>query len=128
MEYPVRRTEPANANTHAGTSEGRTTESVPNSPSDAAEEKAFRQVCHEANSAHAVELMVRTNCGSCVRVRDQIAPIITAAGASLVVRNVDEDAELAMEFGDRVPVVVLDGEEFSCWEVDNEELQRALAE
>lgn len=128
MEYPVRRTEPANANTNAETGKGRATESLPNFPSDAAEERTFRQVCDEANSVHAVELMVRTNCGSCVRVRDQIAPIITAAGASLVVRNVDEDAELAMEFGDRVPVVVLDGEEFSCWEVDNEELQQALAE
>ena len=42
--------------------------------------------------------------------------------------NVDEDAELAMEYGDRVPVVVIDGEEFSCWEVDNEELAQALAD
>ena len=42
-------------------------------------------------------------------------------------RNVDEDAELAMEFGDRVPVVVIDGEEFACWEVDNEELAAELA-
>ena len=42
-------------------------------------------------------------------------------------RNVDEDAELAMEFGDSVPVVVIDGEEFACWEVDNEELAAELA-
>ena len=31
-----------------------------------------------------------------------------------------------MEFGDRVPVVVIDGEEFACWEVDNEELAAEL--
>ena len=75
---------------------------------------------------HLVELMVRTTCGSCVRVREQIVPVIEAARAQLIVRNVDEDPELAMEFGDRVPVVVIDDEEFACWEVDNDELADAL--
>ncbi|WP_290219088.1 glutaredoxin family protein [Corynebacterium atrinae] len=71
--------------------------------------------------------MVRTSCGSCARVEKQIAPVVAAAGVGLVVRNVDHDRELAMEFGDRVPVVVVDGEEFACWEVDNGELAEALA-
>lgn len=78
--------------------------------------------------SHVVELMVRTTCGSCVRVLEQITPVVQQAGAELNVRTVDEDAELAMEYGDRVPVVVIDGEEFSCWEVDNEELAQALAQ
>ena len=60
---------------------------------------------------HVVELMVRESCGSCSRVSKQIAPIVAAAGA---------------EYGDRVPVVVVDGEEFACWEVDNAELAKAL--
>lgn len=77
---------------------------------------------------HSVELMVRTTCGSCERVREQIAPVVQQAGDELIVRVVDEDPELAMEYGDRVPVVVIDGEEFSCWEVDNEELAQALAD
>lgn len=75
---------------------------------------------------HTVELMVRTTCGSCARVREQITPVVEAAGSELTVRNVDNDAELAMEFGDRVPVVVIDDEEFACWEVDNDELAEAL--
>ena len=54
--------------------------------------------------------------------------MIQEAGAEFTVVNVDEDAELAVEFGDRVPVVVVDGEEFACWEVDNAELADALAE
>lgn len=73
-----------------------------------------------------VELMVRTECGSCKRVAAQIAPVVAAAGAELLIRNVDHDSELNMEFGDRVPVVVIDDEEFSCWEVDNAELAQAL--
>lgn len=71
--------------------------------------------------------MVRESCGSCKRVHAQILPVIQAAGASLEVRDVDQDRELAMEYGDRVPVVVIDGEEFACWEVDNDELAAELA-
>ena len=78
--------------------------------------------------SHVGELLVRTPCGSCARVLEPITPVVRQAGAELKVRNVDEDAELAMEYGDRVPVVVIDGEEFSCWEVDNEELAQALVE
>ncbi len=80
-----------------------------------------------ANTPREVELMVRTTCGSCARVREQITPVVADAGARLTVRNVDHDAELAMEFGDRVPVVVVDGEEFAAWEVDNAELAAELA-
>ena len=71
--------------------------------------------------------MVRTTCGSCARVEAQIAPVVAAAGARLRIRNVDHDRELAMEFGDRVPVVVIDGEEFAAWEVDDGELAAELA-
>lgn len=78
--------------------------------------------------SHTVELMVRTTCGSCERVREQITPVVQQAGYELIVRVVDEDPELAMEYGDRVPVVVIDDEEFACWEVDNEELAQALAD
>lgn len=79
-----------------------------------------------------VELMVRATCGSCARVAQQIRPVVENAGASLVLVDVDApgpdrvDEELDMEYGDRVPVVVIDGEEFACWEVDNDELAAAL--
>ncbi len=77
-------------------------------------------------SRHPDELMVRRTCGACKRVKEQITPVIQAAGAQLEVRNVEDSRELEMEFGDRVPVVVIDGEEFACWEVDNEELAAEL--
>ena len=73
-----------------------------------------------------VELMVRATCGSCERVAAQIEPVVADAGAQLVLVDVDGDPQLATEFGDRVPVVVIDGEEFACWEVDNAELAAAL--
>lgn len=73
-----------------------------------------------------VELMVRSTCGSCERVAGQIAPVVAQAGARLELIDVDTSPELAAEFGDRVPVVVIDGEEFACWEVDNGELAEEL--
>ena len=48
---------------------------------------------------HVVELMVRESCGSCSRVSKQIAPIVAAAGADLVHRDVDSDLELFAEYG-----------------------------
>lgn len=73
-----------------------------------------------------VELMTRPSCGSCARVAEQIAPVIAHSGAVLQVVDVENSADLEAEFGDRVPVVVIDGEEFACWEVDNEDLAKAL--
>ncbi|WPF66393.1 MULTISPECIES: glutaredoxin family protein [unclassified Corynebacterium] len=75
---------------------------------------------------HRVQLMVRSTCGSCARVEAQIRPLLERHGVPLEICDVDSDVEWAAEFGDRVPVVVLDGEEFACWEVDNEELGHAL--
>lgn len=73
-----------------------------------------------------VELMVRPACGSCHRVAEQIRPVVEERGARLRILNVEKDPQLEMEFGDRVPVVVVAGEEIACWEIDNEELVEAL--
>lgn len=75
---------------------------------------------------HVVEFLERSTCGSCERVKGQILPVVKQANAVFIVKDVDSDPELAMEFGDRVPVVLIDGEEFSAWEVDNDELAAAL--
>lgn len=76
---------------------------------------------------HVVELMVRTTCGTCARVRGEVEPVAASASAEFVVRNVDEDSELAMEYGDRVPVVVVDGEEFASWDVNGDDLTELAA-
>ena len=80
----------------------------------------------EGGGGKLVELMVRRTCGSCARVQAQIAPVVEQAGCMLEIVDVDTDRGLAAEFGDRVPVVVIDGEELACWEVDNGELALAL--
>ncbi|MBC2682313.1 glutaredoxin family protein [Corynebacterium anserum] len=79
---------------------------------------------------HHVTLLTRSTCGSCQRVERQILPVIIDANAQLDVIQVDApdaDPQLEMEFGDRVPVILVDEEEFACWEVDNDELAEQLS-
>lgn len=57
---------------------------------------------------------------------EQIRPVVQGSGNELEILDVDRDVELAAEYGDRVPVLVIDDEEFACWEVDNEELAAEL--
>ena len=73
-----------------------------------------------------VEIMVREGCGSCVRVAGEVQGVVDKHDALMRTVDVDTDPELAAEFGDRVPVVVIDGEEFACWEVDLHELEAEL--
>lgn len=74
-----------------------------------------------------VTIMVRETCGSCGRVRRQIEPVCAGQGVVLQVVDVDTDRALAVEFGDRVPVVLVDDEEVACWEIDDDELLEALS-
>lgn len=85
---------------------------------------------HYRGMAHTVTLLTRDGCGSCVRVHEQLTPLCEGEGARLDVVDVDRapDRELALEYGDRLPVVLVDGAEHSCWEVDDDELRATLAE
>lgn len=73
-----------------------------------------------------VTVMSRKTCGSCARVAAHIEPLVRERGANFKVQDVDESAELGAEFGDRVPVVLVDDEEIACWEIDDDELLEAL--
>lgn len=76
--------------------------------------------------AHEVTVMTRQGCHSC-------APAVAAARRvceprEVAVRevDVDSDAELRGEYGDRVPVVLVDGAEHGYWKVDEARLAAAL--
>lgn len=75
-----------------------------------------------------VTVMSRKTCGSCARVIAQIEPLVRDQNAQFQVEDVDTDPDLAMEFGDRVPVILVNEEEIACWEIDDDELLDAIAE
>jgi hypothetical protein len=79
-----------------------------------------------------VELLTRAGCGICERVHGRLAELAAELGFDLSATDVDAAAAagnsaLRAEFGDRLPVVLLDGREHSYWEVDEDRLRADLA-
>jgi hypothetical protein len=83
-------------------------------------------------ATRSVELLTRDGCTICERVHARLAELADELGFALSVTDVDAAASagnpgLRAEFGDRLPVVLLDGREHSYWEVDEPRLRADLA-
>jgi glutaredoxin len=80
-----------------------------------------------------VELLTRDGCTICTGAATRLAQLADELGFELKVTDVDAaaaagDSRLRAEFGDRLPVVLLDGSEHSYWEVDEPRLRADLAD
>ena len=71
-------------------------------------------------------LLTRDGCHLCQTAAETLTRIGAEAGLVPDVVDVDADPELQAEYGDRVPVVLLDGQEHSYFTVDVERLRRDL--
>lgn len=71
-------------------------------------------------------LLVRTGCHACVAARDDIGRICAELGVPWRISDVDADPELRVEYGDRVPVILVDGREHGFWKVEEQRLRAAL--
>jgi glutaredoxin len=81
----------------------------------------------------AVELLTRAGCAMCERAAAQLAALAEELGFTLTLTDVDAQAAegrpgLRAEYGDRLPVVLLDGAEHSYWEVDEPQLRADLTD
>jgi hypothetical protein len=79
-----------------------------------------------------VELLTREGCTICAGAATQLKRLSDELGFELSITDVDAvaaagDSALRAEFGDRLPVVLLDGSEHSYWEVDEPRLRADLA-
>jgi Glutaredoxin-like domain (DUF836) len=79
-----------------------------------------------------VQLLTRAGCTICDGVHAQLAQLATELDLELTKTDVDAEAAkgdtaLRAEFGDRLPVVLLDGREHSYWELDEPRLRKDLA-
>jgi glutaredoxin len=79
-----------------------------------------------------VELLTREGCTICSSAATRLAALADELGFELTITDVDAaaaagDSALRAEFGDRLPVVLLDGAEHSYWEVDEPRLRADLA-
>lgn len=78
-----------------------------------------------------ITLLARAGCHGCEVADEQLRLLHKDFGFDYEVVDVDAVAgdrpELRAEFGDRLPVVLLDGVEHSYWEVDEDRLRTDLA-
>ncbi|HVQ99657.1 MAG TPA: glutaredoxin family protein [Mycobacterium sp.] len=82
-------------------------------------------------SRRQVELLTRGGCLICERVHARLVELSAELSFELSTTDVDAAAAggntvLRAEFGDRLPVVLLDGREHSYWEVDEARLRADL--
>lgn len=77
-----------------------------------------------------VALLTRAGCHSCTHASAVLHEVCAEFGVAVTVIDVDEAAaespDLRAKYGDRVPVVLLDGVEHSYWEVDVPRLRADL--
>ncbi|OBI89742.1 glutaredoxin family protein [Mycobacterium sp. 1245805.9] len=78
-----------------------------------------------------VELLTRDGCTICAKVHARLEELAAELGFELAATDVDAAAAagnpaLRAEFGDRLPVILLDGREHSYWEVDEPRLRADL--
>ncbi len=77
-------------------------------------------------SRHRVSLLTRAGCHLCEVARPVLVEICAEAGAELVEVDVDGDRQLRAEYGDRLPVFLVDGREHGYWRVEPDRLRAAL--
>jgi glutaredoxin len=73
-----------------------------------------------------VQLLTREGCHLCEVAAETLTRVAGEAGLPVELVDVDVDPELRAEYGDRVPVVLLDGREHSHFTVDVVRLRRDL--
>jgi glutaredoxin len=86
----------------------------------------------QATGRPKVELLTREGCTICARAYARLAELAGELDFDLATTDVDAaaaagDPGLRAEFGDRLPVILLDGREHSYWEIDEPRLRADLA-
>ncbi len=79
-----------------------------------------------ADRVPSLQLLTRQGCHLCEEAAETLDRVAAEAGLVPVPVDVDADPDLQAEFGDRVPVVLLNGREHSYFTVVVPRLRRDL--
>lgn len=74
-----------------------------------------------------VTVVSRQGCHLCEVAEADVERICDDLGVPWAVTDVDADPELRAEYGERVPVILVDGAEHGYWRVEEDRLRAALA-
>jgi glutaredoxin len=72
-------------------------------------------------------LVTRPGCHLCDVAKEALDRVAADTGEDWVELDVESDIALEREYGDRVPVILLDGREHGYWRGEEERLRRDLA-
>ncbi|GAA5104359.1 glutaredoxin family protein [Haloechinothrix salitolerans] len=75
---------------------------------------------------HEVTVMTRQGCSLCVTAEREVERICGELGVPWSLTDVDTDPELRAEYGDLVPVILIDGKEHGYWRVEEGRFRQAL--
>jgi len=75
---------------------------------------------------HRVTLVAKPGCPACDRARAELQRICGELGIPLDERDATADPVDLDEYGDRLPVFLVDGREHGFWAVEEARLRRAL--
>jgi glutaredoxin len=75
-----------------------------------------------------VTVMSRKDCHACAAAAADVRRICGELGVAWTVEDVDSDPEWRGEYGDRVPVILIDGVEHGYWRVEEDRFRAALGE
>jgi hypothetical protein len=80
-----------------------------------------------ASTGDRLVLLTRPGCHLCDVAKEAMARVAATTGETWHEVDISGDRELEGEYGDRIPVVLLDGREHGYWRVEEDRLVRDLA-
>ena len=75
---------------------------------------------------HRVTVVTRAGCHLCQEAEQAVAALAAELGFDWDTVDVDGAADLQDRYGDRVPVLLVDGREHGYWRVEEDRLRRAV--
>lgn len=87
----------------------------------------FLVVTQKGEAMATVTLLVTKECHLCGSAREALDRVATKTGINWEEIDVIDRPDLAREYGDRLPVVLLNDKEHSYWDVDEARLEQDLA-
>lgn len=73
-----------------------------------------------------VVLLTKSGCHLCDDAREAMRRVAAVSGVTWSEMDAEADRDLLIEYGDRLPVVLLDGAEHGYWRVEENRLLRDL--
>ena len=80
----------------------------------------------QERSGHRVTLLGKPGCHLCDDAREVVSRVAGELGVPWAEHSILDDPELMTQYGEQIPVVLIDGRQHTFWRVDEQRLRSAL--